>query len=214
MAGTVGVLAVTGTLTAGRIILRAWTSAASPAAWGTCTYSPVRFSTHWASFTLAVSATGYGGLTVSGGSITVGSWFLISEGAYGVLNQSGGTINQTGNNTVVGCIGSTANIGVANFSGNAAFNTIGTLYLLQNTGANVNGIVNIAGSAAVTTANVQFGGNAVNSGDFGILNLNGGTLATKSVLLGNNTERRHGAQLQWRHAAGRGRCGDNLPGLQ
>ena len=186
-AGAVGTLAVTGTLLANRNANPSLDIGGVTSGVGDLRVFPGAVINTASEFHLGGGATGYGGLTVSGGSITIGSWFLISEGAYGVLNQSGGTINQTGANTVVGCIGSTANIGVANFAGNAAFNTSGTLYLLQNTGANVNGIVSISGSAAVTAAAVQFGGNAVNSGDNGILNLNGGTLATASVLLGSNT---------------------------
>ncbi len=186
-AGAVGTLAVTGTLLANRNANPSLDIGGVTSGVGDLRVFPGAVINTASEFHLGGGATGYGGLTVSGGSITIGSWFLISEGAYGVLNQSGGTINQTGANTVVGCIGSTANIGVANFAGNAAFNTSGTLYLLQNTGANVNGIVSISGSASVTAAAVQFGGNAVNSGDNGILNLNGGTLATASVLLGSNT---------------------------
>ena len=45
-----------------------------------------------------------------------------------------------------------------NFSNNAAFTTNGTLYLLQNTGANVNATINMSGSAAVTFSILNIAG--------------------------------------------------------
>ena len=189
-AGLAGVLAVAGTLVANRNANPSLDIGGVIGGVGDLRILPGASVATTSEFHLGGNGSGTGGFgaaTVTGGNFSIGSWFLIPGGGQGIFNQSGGTVSQTSQNTVVACLGS-SNMGVANFSGSANFNTVGTLYLMQNTGAGDNAIVNISGSASVTAVtNVQFGGNGSNSGDNGILNLNGGTLATKQVLNGGNT---------------------------
>ena len=193
LANTMGVLTVTGTLVANRNANPSLDIGGVTGGVGDLRVLPGAVVSTASELHLGGTGTGaggYGALTMTGGSLTIGSWFWSAVANTGILNQSGGTVNQISQNTVVGCITnstSAPNIGVANFSGSAIFSTSGELYLLQNTGGSVNAAVNISGSAMVTAlSGVQFVANGASANDTGILNLNGGTLATRSVSLGGN----------------------------
>jgi len=131
----------------------------------------------------AATTNPYAALTMSGGSITSGSWLVVGfNNDRAVLNQSGGTINVSTAKLTIATGGNNA-LGVANLSG-------GTL--TSNGGINVGevgtGILNVSGNAVLSTGaagTVQFGGNAAQVA--GTVNLLGGTIATNSVAKGAST---------------------------
>jgi len=125
----------------------------------------------------------YAVLSMSGGTVTSGSWLTVGNtNDRAVLNQSGGSIIVSTNKLTIATTGNTS-IGVVNASG-------GTL--TSNGGINVGefgtGTLNVSGTAVVSTGpagTVQFGGNAVQLA--GTVNLLGGTLSTNSIAKGAST---------------------------
>lgn len=135
---------------------------------------------------------GYAAFTLSGGTVTLGSYLVVGfNNDTAVINQSGGAITVTTNCPTIAA-GGTGSIAVANISG-------GTLTAIDNTngnasgrggmfiGENGTGFLNVSGSASLTLvgdANVTIGRQA---GSFGELNLLGGTITTPQVSKGIGT---------------------------
>jgi autotransporter-associated beta strand protein len=128
----------------------------------------------------------YGAMTMSGGALTVGSYFALSfnqsgTGGYGMFNQTGGAVTQSqisgAGSTLIGS--GNGSVGVMNLSGGTFNASAGGIYLPEN-GAST-GTLNVSGTAAVTAGNVgvKFGNSS--SAVAGMLNLLGGTL-TANIL--------------------------------
>jgi fibronectin-binding autotransporter adhesin len=97
----------------------------------------------------------------------------------GVLNQSGGTLSVLGTGANVGsAAGST---GTLNVSGGVFGMTNATASLIV--GSAGNGTLNVSGTGSVNAPNALMLGNA--SGASGVVNLDGGTITTKRVYMGN-----------------------------
>src|SRR5262249_7735524 len=88
---------------------------------------------------LATADGGYGGMDVTGGSVSIGSWFALGRGGgQGVMNQSGGSVTVTSNALTIGSFGGSANNGDVH----AVYNLSG-------------GTVNANGTAGATRSNVM-----------------------------------------------------------
>ncbi|MES2438015.1 MAG: autotransporter-associated beta strand repeat-containing protein [Verrucomicrobiota bacterium] len=140
----------------------------------------------------AVGTHPYAAMSVSGGTLNVGSWLVVgANNDRAILNQSGGTILETTNRMTIGA-GGNGSIGVANLSGGSL-----TVAAGGNTGVflgeNGTGILNLSGSGALnlqtnggaTSGTFVFGNNATSLA--ATLNLNGGTLTTKEFVKGAST---------------------------
>ena len=129
---------------------------------------------------------GYGAMSMSGGTLTVGSYFILglyqdSAGGYGVFNQTGGAVTQyqtSGNGATL--IGSgNGSLGVMNLSGGTFDASAGGIFLPEN--GTSTGVLNISGTASVTAGNVGVQMGNSSSAISGTLNLLGGTLAANSI---------------------------------
>ena len=148
---------------------------------------------------LATADGGYGYMNMSGGTATVGSWLALGRGGgQGVLDVSGSaSLSVTGNNLTIGSFGgSTGDIhGVVTVSGNATVTSSNAVYV----GENVPGVMTVSGNATVSaqgTDGVMF---SKNSATTGILNMNGGTVATTSLtmnLAGTSTANFNGGTVK------------------
>ncbi len=130
------------------------------------------------------SSTAYGAYNLSAGALNISSTsgMRIGLGGLGTYLQSGGILNCPryfvvgGNNTTAGSL----NLGVATFTGGAAFATNGYFVILGDL-AGANGTLNLGteagGNATFTTTTATGPQVAANSGATGTLNLNSGTLA-------------------------------------
>ena len=126
----------------------------------------------------------YGSLTITGGAANVGSWLAVGRGGHGALNLTGGTLNVLTNNITLGTTPTGNSNHVANFGGSSITNVFGGSIFLPEQQNGVVAVANVSGSAVVNLGNnVQMG---VTTGftNTGVLNLNGGTLATKSIVKG------------------------------
>ena len=129
---------------------------------------------------------GYGAMTMSGGTMTIGSYFIMGFGtsSYGIFNQTGGAVAQyqtSGNGSTL--IGSgNGSVGLVNLSGGTFDASAGGIFLPEN--GTSTGTLNISGTAAVTAGNVgvKLGNSA--SAVAGTLNLLGGTLMANVVQSG------------------------------
>ena len=128
----------------------------------------------------------YGALTMSGGALTVGSYFALGfnqggTGGYGMFNQTGGAVTQSqisgAGSTLVGS--GNGSVGVMNLSGGTFDASAGGIYLPEN--GTSTGTLNISGTAALTAGNigVQMGNSS--SAVAGTANLLGGTLTANSI---------------------------------
>lgn len=138
-------------------------------------------------------AGGYGALTMSGGTVTSGSWTVVGlNGDRSVLNQSGGSFNVNANRMTIAAGNNATSIGVVNQSGGTLTVAAGT-----NTGIFLGesgvGTYNLSGSGELTlntnggaaSGTMQFGGHATAVG--GNFNLLGGTLTAFGVTKGSST---------------------------
>ncbi len=104
-------------------------------------------------------------MTMTGGTVSVGTWLLVGGGGFASFNQSGGVLSTNTNNDWfdVGCVLNSVVTDVASFSGTATANlTTGGnsgIYMGQND-SGATSIVNISGSAAVNAGAVNFGNTA------------------------------------------------------
>ncbi len=109
-----------------------------------------------------------GTLNNTGGNLTLGSFggSAVATDLHGVVNLTGGVVNET-NNVFVG----ENTTGVLNISGTAALNVLGAEGVrLARTTTTSFGIVNLMAGGTITTTNVSQGTGG------GIFNFNGGTL--------------------------------------
>jgi autotransporter-associated beta strand protein len=143
----------------------------------------------------------FGGLTVNGGSVSVGGYLVagISTNGVGVVNIQGGSVS---NNGAYGAtLGATApsatanSLGVMNVTGGTFASTNATFSALL-VGENATGILNVSGSGAVNlggaVANTGLRLGASNGAAFGVVNLGGvgaggGTISTNIVSRGTGT---------------------------
>jgi autotransporter-associated beta strand protein len=131
---------------------------------------------------LATADGGYGALTLTTGTITVGSWLALARGGgNAVLNVNGGTLNVTGANMTLGSFGgSTTDLhAVATFNA-GSINVTNAVYV----GEGTNAVLTVTGTAALTAGSIRpalgnFYGNPT-----GIFNLEGGTVTTGSLTAG------------------------------
>jgi autotransporter-associated beta strand protein len=131
---------------------------------------------------LATADGGYGGMTINGGSVTVGSWLALARGGgNAVLNVNGGTLSVTGANMTLGSFGgSTTDLhAVATFNA-GSINVTNGVYV----GEGTNAVLTVSGTAALTAGSIRpalgnFYGNPT-----GIFNVNGGTVTTGSIVAG------------------------------
>ena len=135
---------------------------------------------------------GFGAMTMSGGTLTVGSYFIMglyqnSAGGTGVFNQTGGAVKQyqtSGNGATL--IGSgNGSLGVMNLSGGSFDASAGGIFLPEN--GTSTGVLNISGTASVTAGNVGVQMGNSSSAVAGTLNLLGGTLTANTVQSGGGT---------------------------
>jgi autotransporter-associated beta strand protein len=132
---------------------------------------------------------GYGAMTMSGGTLTVGSYFIVgfnqtSAGGNGMFNQTGGAVAQYQTSgagaTLVGS--GSGSVGVMNLSGGAFDASAGGIYVPEN--GTSTGTLNISGTAAVTAGNIGVKIGNSSSAISGTLNLLGGTLTADIVQTG------------------------------
>lgn len=123
---------------------------------------------------------GQGGPTsrydLSAGSVLVNNWVAIGRGANGVFNMSGGSLTKTGNGGNNFLIGA-GHDGVLNQTGGAITNLLSETRVADGP----TGTWNISGG----TANLSVLHISQNSGNVGILNLNGGSITATEVTMGN-----------------------------
>ncbi|MEQ1859283.1 MAG: autotransporter-associated beta strand repeat-containing protein [Chthoniobacteraceae bacterium] len=130
----------------------------------------------------------YGAQAMSGGTLTVGSWYVVGlNNDRAVLNQSGGTINVNANRMTIGA-GGAGSIGVVNQTGGALTVAAGAntgLFVGENGNGTYNisaGTVTLNTNAGVNSGTIQFAGAA--SSTVGNFNLNGGTVTAFGVTKG------------------------------
>lgn len=132
---------------------------------------------------LANASAAYGGMTMSEGTLSVGSYFIVGfAGGQGVFNQSGGTVNAgyafAGSTMLVGS--GAGSIGIVNVSGGSFIATNAGICLSENGDGPV-GVLNISGTGNVVAGNagVKFGNVATSAN--GTLNLLGGSLTVNRI---------------------------------
>jgi autotransporter-associated beta strand protein len=132
---------------------------------------------------------GYGAMTMSGGTLTIGSYFILGlnqsgTGGNGLFNQTGGAVAQfqtsAAGATLIGS--GNGSIGVMNLSGGTFDASAGGIYLPEN--GTCTGTLNVSGTAAVTAGNVGVKMGNSGSAISGTLNLLGGTLTANTVQTG------------------------------
>ena len=130
---------------------------------------------------LWVSCDGTGTVNQTGGTVNVGGWFVGSRwnGAVSTYNQSGGTVNVTGNAVGVSYGGGTGAINVSGGMFNCNDVWVSECY----NGTAGTGTLTVSGTGTVNpTWWVWITRNAA---AIGVVNLDGGTLATAHVVKGN-----------------------------
>lgn len=130
---------------------------------------------------LGAGAGGYSAMTISGGTVSNGSYVVVGfNNDSAVLNLSGGSFGIS-NNLMTIAAGGTGSTGVANLSG-GTFSSVNGTYV----GEFGNGTLNVSGSAAMNLigTGLRIG---QNSGASGTANLNGGTVTTVSASRGSGT---------------------------
>jgi autotransporter-associated beta strand protein len=141
-------------------------------------------------FGLGAGLGGYGGLTISGGSLITGSYIVVGfNNDSAVFNLSGGTCVVTTNCMTIAA-GGTGSIGVANFSAGSYISTNGTTGYSGGRGGIFvgeagNGTLNVSGTASVIASgqvNLLLGRTGATSA--GTVNLLGGTITTPLVSKG------------------------------
>jgi len=133
-------------------------------------------------------ANSFGALTMTGGTLSVGSWMVVDRGGNAVMNVSNATVNNTGANFTIGTITGGYN-GLVNISGSAIVNIAGAVLLPEQQNNNFV-VLNMSGSAALNIAGgagLNFAGSAGYTGSTGILNLLGGTVKTPIVQHGSTS---------------------------
>ena len=132
----------------------------------------------------------YGFYRISNGTLqtqeaSIGTWGDANNGGDGMLEITGGSVNNVGwlvMNRSAGA-SSPAQRAVLNISGNGALTYAGG-GLVANWGGSANGqiaMINVSGAGSITTTNnspIAFNNNGANTG---VLNLNGGTVTTSQV---------------------------------
>lgn len=122
----------------------------------------------------------YAALTMSGGTLTSGSWLVVAaNNDNAVLNQSGGSLVVSNNRMTIGA-GGAGSVGVVNLSGGTFSDPAGIFV-----GENGTGTLNVSGTSAASMGNLQFAGNGTSVA--GTVNLLGGTLSTGSITKGTGT---------------------------
>jgi autotransporter-associated beta strand protein len=129
---------------------------------------------------------GYGAMTMSGGTLTVGSYFILGlnqsgTGGNGLFNQTGGSVAQYQTSgagaTLIGS--GNGSLGVMNLSGGTFDASAGGIFLPEN--GTSTGVLNISGTASVTAGNVGVLMGNSSSAISGTLNLLGGSLTANSI---------------------------------
>ena len=131
---------------------------------------------------------GYGAMTMGGGALTVGSYFIVGfTGGNGIFNQTGGSVTQSqtsgAGSTLIGS--GNGSVGIMNLSGGTFDASAGGIYLPEN--GTSTGTLNLSGTAAVTAGNVGVKLGNSSSAVSGALNLLGGTLTANVVQSGGGT---------------------------
>jgi fibronectin-binding autotransporter adhesin len=139
---------------------------------------------------LAVGPTGYGAYSQTAGNTTVGGFVAVGGTTNGgVINVYGGAFNMTGNSMTIG-YGAAGTPGLLNVSGTASVN-MGTINNSFGDGIWVGefgpAVLNLSGNATITIPadSVTIANGMTNGGNralSGVLNLNGGTLTTNSII--------------------------------
>jgi autotransporter-associated beta strand protein len=132
---------------------------------------------------------GYAAMTMTGGTVTSGSYLVVGfNNDRAVFNQTGGSFTVNTNIMTIGA-GGTGSIGVVSIGGNASFTSIGT------TGNSPGGIIvgergrgelNVSGTASLTLGNtgLSVGPTGAQNGWSGTANLLGGTITTTHISKG------------------------------
>ena len=134
---------------------------------------------------------------VSAGTVTLTSTSLsmgVAPGARSTIAMTGGVFNaESVLQANLGNTGSGNGRGTITLGGNAQFNmSAGTLVIGQfgaasSSATNSMGTLNIADTATLNTATVVVGGNNAGRAVDGVINLNGGTIATGSIRKGSSS---------------------------
>jgi autotransporter-associated beta strand protein len=133
---------------------------------------------------------GYGVMNMSGGTVTIGSWFAFARGGgQGVLNLSGGSITVSGSPVTIGSFGGALDPGVVHGLANVTGGTLAVapanaFYVGEGTAA----VLNISGTGRVVGGNTGIRialGNFYSPANGSMVNLlPGGRLVTSSVTAG------------------------------
>jgi len=122
---------------------------------------------------------GSGTFNLSGGTVNCSGWLNIADAGNGTINQTGGVFNYT--NATDAAVGYNANsgTGVISVSG-GVFNASASNINLR--GKSPGGTLAVSGSGTVNVLNNSVG-LATQNNESGALNVSGGTLNTKSIVL-------------------------------
>ena len=130
---------------------------------------------------VAPSANDNATLTIASGAQVYGSvntlYVAQGAGSTGIVNQSGGVVNNGGSSPMFGYLG----VGVFNLSGGTFSNV--SSYVALGYGANSVGVFNQSGGVISMNAPIQMG--RITGGSYGHYNLSGGNSTNSSVDVGN-----------------------------
>lgn len=135
-------------------------------------------------FHLGRGAGSFAAMSMSGGTVTSGSWFVVAfNNDRAIFNHTAGDVFVNSNRMTIGA-GGTGSIGVYNIGGSATFSALnggnGGMFV----GENGVGILNLSGSAAVNLASTGLVLGQTGAGSNGTVNLLGGTITTNRVAKG------------------------------
>lgn len=144
----------------------------------------------WGNGSAATFNVSAGTATLSGANLSIG----VASGARGTIAMTGGIFNANAVTQLnLGNTGSGNGRGTITLGGDAQFNANAATVVVgqfgsttTNGGANNSlGTLTLSGTATLNAANVVIGGNNAGSWVNGVVNLNGGTIATGSIRRGN-----------------------------
>ena len=143
---------------------------------------------NWANGSNARFNQSAGTVNYSGSSFNVG----VAGGARGYITMTGGTFNANSVAQInLGNAGSGNGQAYVDLSGSSVLNATSSIFVIGQygaaTGTNSFATVTLSGSSELNTSTVVLGGNNASSAVYGVINLNGGTIAAGSIRKGNSS---------------------------